>query len=284
MRYQPVEPINQPDLQDQLLGVKREDQIIGNVDFLDEVESVVCTNVDAPYGVKLALRRSHTFYRLSERPIKLRHNGATIDFELYCDCYNFVQEEEHYVGQGERYPGIEVYERDWGSNSYYRRDTSCYIFEGVEVPERSSYIWDGRHPVAVNSKKELVDSSSRIDLIQKAARLAIKKPLTPKHTFPLGNSSITRQPKNYPKTIHTDKYDLAIQSFLDLHYNANSITSVPLSTVGLMSLVVEYNGPPLLNNEELESIVQVAALLNENYFVQWVSYNTFVKRVKTVNA
>lgn len=284
MQYNPIKPINQPDLLDQVLGVRRQDQIVGNIDFLDEVESVVCTNVDAPYGVKLALIRAHTFYRLAENPIKLRHNGTTIDFELYCDCYNYVQEEQHYIKEEEDYPLVEVFDREWGEGSYYRRDTTCYVFEGLGVVMRSSYVWDGRHSIAINREGKVVDANSRIGNVQAAARQVIKQPLVPKYTFALGNEGITRQPRDYPRTIYIDRYETAIQSFLDLHYNANSIPPVPLTTVELNTIENKYNGSALKNNEELVSLVEVAALLDGDYFVEWVAYTTYSKRTISLDA
>lgn len=283
MQYNPIKPIEQPNLRDQLLGVRRQDQIVGNIDFLDEVESVVCTNVDAPYGVKLALIRNHTFYRLAENPIKLRHNGETIDFELYCDCYNYVQEEQHYIKEEEDYPLVEVFEREWGESSYYRRDTTCYVFEGLVVLKRSSYIWDGRHSIAINRVGKVVDAGSRIGSVQGEVRKVIKQPLVPKYTFALGNEGITRQPRDYPPTINVDRYEIAIQSFLDLHYNANSIPPVPLTTVELNAIEEKYSGSALKTNEELVSLVEVAALLDGDYFVEWVAYNTYSKREINLN-
>lgn len=284
MRYNPIEPINQPELLDQVLGVRRRDQIVGNIDFLDEVESVICTNVDAPYGVKLALIRAHTFYRLAENPIKLRHNGETIDFELYCDCYNYVQEEQHYIKEEEDYPLVEVFDREWGEGSYYRRDTTCYVFEGLGVQVRSSYVWDGRHSIAVNKEGKVVNEGSRIGSVQEVARQVIKQPLVPKYTFALGNEGITRQPRDYPPTINVDRYEIAIQSFLDLHYNANSIPPVPLTTVELNAIEEKYSGPALKNNEELVSLVEVAALLDGDYFVEWVAYRKYSKRIINLDA
>ena len=284
MRYNPIEPINQPELLDQVLGVRRRDQIVGNIDFLDEVESVICTNVDAPYGVKLALIRAHTFYRLAENPIKLRHNGETIDFELYCDCYNYVQEEQHYIKEEEDYPLVEVFDREWGEGSYYRRDTTCYVFEGLGVQVRSSYVWDGRHSIAVNKEGKVVNEGSRIGSVQAVARQVIKQPLVPKYTFALGNEGITRQPRDYPPTINVDRYEIAIQSFLDLHYNANSIPPVPLTTVELNAIEEKYSGPALKNNEELVSLVEVAALLDGDYFVEWVAYRKYSKRIINLDA
>jgi len=284
MQYNPIEPINQPELLDQVLGVRRRDQIVGNIDFLDEVESVICTNVDAPYGVKLALIRAHTFYRLAENPIKLRHNGETIDFELYCDCYNYVQEEQHYIKEEEDYPLVEVFDREWGEGSYYRRDTTCYVFEGLGVQVRSSYVWDGRHSIAVNKEGKVVNEGSRIGSVQEVARQVIKQPLVPKYTFALGNEGITRQPRDYPPTINVDRYEIAIQSFLDLHYNANSIPPVPLTTVELNAIEEKYSGPALKNNEELVSLVEVAALLDGDYFVEWVAYRKYSKRIINLDA
>lgn len=284
MQYNPIEPINQPELLDQVLGVRRRDQIVGNIDFLDEVESVICTNVDAPYGVKLALIRAHTFYRLAENPIKLRHNGETIDFELYCDCYNYVQEEQHYIKEEEDYPLVEVFDREWGEGSYYRRDTTCYVFEGLGVQVRSSYVWDGRHSIAVNKEGKVVNEGSRIGSVQAVARQVIKQPLVPKYTFALGNEGITRQPRDYPPTINVDRYEIAIQSFLDLHYNANSIPPVPLTTVELNAIEEKYSGPALKNNEELVSLVEVAALLDGDYFVEWVAYRKYSKRIINLDA
>lgn len=284
MQYNPIEPINQPELLDQVLGVRRRDQIVGNIDFLDEVESVICTNVDAPYGVKLALIRAHTFYRLAENPIKLRHNGETIDFELYCDCYNYVQEEQHYIKEEEDYPLVEVFDREWGEGSYYRRDTTCYVFEGLGVQVRSSYVWDGRHSIAVNKEGKVVNEGSRIGSVQAVARQVIKQPLVPKYTFALGNEGITRQPRDYPPTINVDRYEIAIQSFLDLHYNANSIPPVPLTTVELNAIEEKYSGSALKNNEELVSLVEVAALLDGDYFVEWVAYRKYSKRIINLDA
>ena len=284
MQYNPIEPINQPELLDQVLGVRRRDQIVGNIDFLDEVESVICTNVDAPYGVKLALIRAHTFYRLAENPIKLRHNGETIDFELYCDCYNYVQEEQHYIKEEEDYPLVEVFDREWGEGSYYRRDTTCYVFEGLGVQVRSSYVWDGRHSIAVNKEGKVVNEGSRIGSVQAVARQVIKQPLVPKYTFALGNEGITRQPRDYPPTINVDRYEIAIQSFLDLHYNANSIPPVPLTTVELNAIEDKYSGSALKNNEELVSLVEVAALLDGDYFVEWVAYRKYSKRIINLDA
>lgn len=284
MQYNPIEPINQPELLDQVLGVRRRDQIVGNIDFLDEVESVICTNVDAPYGVKLALIRAHTFYRLAENPIKLRHNGETIDFELYCDCYNYVQEEQHYIKEEEDYPLVEVFDREWGEGSYYRRDTTCYVFEGLGVQVRSSYVWDGRHSIAVNKEGKVVNEGSRIGSVQEVARQVIKQPLVPKYTFALGNEGITRQPRDYPPTINVDRYEIAIQSFLDLHYNANSIPPVPLTTVELNAIEDKYSGSALKNNEELVSLVEVAALLDGDYFVEWVAYRKYSKRIINLDA
>lgn len=284
MQYNPIEPINQPELLDQVLGVRRRDQIVGNIDFLDEVESVICTNVDAPYGVKLALIRAHTFYRLAENPIKLRHNGETIDFELYCDCYNYVQEEQHYIKEEEDYPLVEVFDREWGEGSYYRRDTTCYVFEGLGVQVRSSYVWDGRHSIAVNKEGKVVNEGSRIGSVQEVARQVIKQPLVPKYTFALGNEGITRQPRDYPPTINVDRYEIAIQSFLDLHYNANSIPPVPLTTVELNAIEEKYSGSALKNNEELVSLVEVAALLDGDYFVEWVAYRKYSKRIINLDA
>lgn len=284
MQYNPIEPINQPELLDQVLGVRRRDQIVGNIDFLDEVESVICTNVDAPYGVKLALIRAHTFYRLAENPIKLRHNGETIDFELYCDCYNYVQEEQHYIKEEEDYPLVEVFDREWGEGSYYRKDTTCYVFEGLGVQVRSSYVWDGRHSIAVNKEGKVVNEGSRIGSVQEVARQVIKQPLVPKYTFALGNEGITRQPRDYPPTINVDRYEIAIQSFLDLHYNANSIPPVPLTTVELNAIEEKYSGSALKNNEELVSLVEVAALLDGDYFVEWVAYRKYSKRIINLDA
>lgn len=284
MQYNPIEPINQPELLDQVLGVRRRDQIVGNIDFLDEVESVICTNVDAPYGVKLALIRAHTFYRLAENPIKLRHNGETIDFELYCDCYNYVQEEQHYIKEEEDYSLVEVFDREWGEGSYYRRDTTCYVFEGLGVQVRSSYVWDGRHSIAVNKEGKVVNEGSRIGSVQEVARQVIKQPLVPKYTFALGNEGITRQPRDYPPTINVDRYEIAIQSFLDLHYNANSIPPVPLTTVELNAIEDKYSGSALKNNEELVSLVEVAALLDGDYFVEWVAYRKYSKRIINLDA
>lgn len=266
MEYKPISPIVTPTLQDVYLGSRSFSSVVPQLSFLEEVETVVASNLAAPDGTLITYRRSHTFYRLSSNPIKLRHLGAAVDIELYADCYSFVQPAPVPKAQELLYPPINPFNYDWGVDSYYSRTTSMYVFTAVAVPQRSSKVWDGRHSICVNQARQLVDSSDRIPKLQGQARSAISNPGMPKFTLPLANFAQTKKPNEYPATLNNNQYQIILKRFLDENYNALEIPDLP-TTFSPLSLELE--------EDTLEPTIvspQIAALLDGDYFVRWVTY------------
>lgn len=266
MEYKPISPIVTPTLQDVYLGSRSLASVVPQLSFLEEVETVIASNLAAPDGTLITYRRSHVFYRLSSNPIKLRHLGAAVDLELYADCYSFVQPAPAPKAQELLYPPANPFNYDWGKDSYYSRTTSMYVFPAIAVPQRSSKVWDGRHPLCVNQARELVDNSDRIPKVQGKARNAISNPGMPKFSLSLANYAQTKKPDEYPATLNQNQYQITLKRFLDENYNAIEIPDLP-TTFSPLSLELEED-----TLEPTLASPQIAALLDGDYFVDWVSY------------
>lgn len=268
MEYKPISPIVTPTLQDVYLGSRSFTSVLPQLSFLEEVETVIASNLAAPDGTLVTYRRSHTFYRLSAPPLKLRHLGAAVDIELYADCYSFVQPAPAPKAQELLYPPANPFNYDWGEDSYYSRNSFLYVFPGIAVPQKSSKVWDGRYSVCVNQAGQPVDSSDRIPKVQGLARSAISNPGMPKFSLSLANLAQTRKPGEYPTTLNQNQYQITLKRFLDENYNAIEIPELPTTFSPLTSEPEPDNGilePTLVSP-------QIAALLNGDYFVNWVSY------------
>lgn len=273
MEYKPISPIVTPTLQDVYLGSRSFSSVVPQLSFLEEVETVIASNLAAPDGTLITYRRSHTFYRLSVTPIKLRHLGVAVDQELYADCYSFVQAGPAPKAQELLYPPANPFNYDWGKESYYSRTTSMYVFPAIAVPQRSSKVWDGRHNICVNNAGELVDSSDRIPKIQGEARNAISNPGMPKFSLPLANYAQTKKPDEYPATLNQNQYQITLKRFLDENYNAIEIPDLP-TTFSPLSLELENDISESESGILEPTLVspQIAALLEGDYFVKWVAY------------
>ena len=266
MEYKPISPVVTPTLQDVYLGSRSSVSVVPQLSFLEEVETVIASNLAAPDGTLITYRRSHTFYRLAAPPIKLRHLGVAVDLELYADCYSFVQPAPVPKAQELLYPPANPFNYDWGKDSYYSRTSSMYVFTGIAVPQKSSLVWDGRHTICVNQARQLIDSSNRIPKVQDIAKSSILNPGMPKFSIPLANFAQTKQPADYPASLNQNQYQIIIQRFLDENYNAIEIPDLP-TTFSPLSLEPEED---IL--EPTLASPQIAALLNGDYFVKWVSY------------
>ena len=88
----------------------------------------------------------------------------------------------------------------------------------------------------------------------------------PKFSIPLANFAQTKQPADYPASLNQNQYQIIIQRFLDENYNAIEIPDLP-TTFSPLSLEPEED---IL--EPTLASPQIAALLNGDYFVKWVSY------------
>lgn len=266
MEYKPISPVVTPTLQDVYLGSRSSASVVPQLSFLEEVETVIASNLAAPDGTLITYRRSHTFYRLSGNPVKLRHLGAAVDLELYADCYSFVQPAPAPKAQELSYPPANPFNYDWGKDSYYSRTTSMYVFPAIPVPQKSSKVWDGRHNICLNQARDLVDSSDRIPKVQGLARNSISSPGMPKFSFSLANFGQTKKPGEYPATLNQNQYQITLQRFLDENYNAIEIPEVPTT---FSPLILEPEEDIL---EPTTLSPQIAALLDGDYFVEWVSY------------
>lgn len=274
MQYVPITPVTTPTLRDSFLGARTVSASIPQLSFLEEQELVIASNLAAPDSTLITYRRTHNFYRLAEPPLKLRHNGATVDQELFVDNFSFVQDSPAPKAPQVLYPPADPFTYDWGGESSYQRDTTVYIFPSLSVPTRSNLVWDGRYSICINAAGAAVDSSSKIPKLQGLARTAIENPGMPKFSVWLSNLAQTRKPENFSADLNMNEYNVYLQRFLDEHYNALSVPPVPIA---FTDLDIISNGVTAPTNDDGTTSVTttiLAALLEGDYFVKWVAYSS----------
>ena len=269
--YKPIEPIEVPGIKEVLLGVRGEVVDVGVVKHLEEEESVVAVNLGIPVRDIIGYRRSHVFYRLNEKPVKIRHNGTTADLEVYVDTFTFVQEGDVLKREGEIYPPVDVFRRDWGSGSYYQRFTMMYVYEGIVVERRSSMVWDGRHSKCIDREGVVVSGESRVSSVRGGVRNALNGVSIPKRTYSVGNAGITRKPENYSPAVNKVKYTNDIEEWLKENYNSRGIPLKPVSLVGLKTYTVTSNtgGTGSSGTDSSSTVEELVGVLSGNNFIEW---------------
>lgn len=270
MEYQRIQPIDVPGLRDEVIAIrKRPTTGIPQLPFLEEVETVVAINTAAPYGRLIMYERSDMFYRLSENPVRVRHNGGgRADLELWVDGFTFVQSELVSEGTGV-YPPVDPFGLDWGGESYYDRWTTIYIWQGIGVPERSAKVWDGRWSLCVNAQGEVVSSASRLEEVRGEARAAVSSPGQPTYVQGVGMRGRTKQPERFGVEYSRTAYELVLERWLREEYNGDGIGSPP----GRVEKRVQQTNSP--SSDDAIATSSLAALLDGRYFVDWVEYTFF---------
>jgi len=293
--YNPIQPVTTPTLMDSFLGAQSNSGgPVPQLSFLNDEQVITARNITAPDSTTVAYTKSEVFYRLNANPIKLRHNGTTVDEELYADSYSFSQDSPALAAPQVLYPPADPYNYDWGSGSYYTRSTSLYVFPGIVVPARSTQIWDARYPICVDSTGATIPSTDSIPVVQGLARAAIESSsLVPTYVVGLGNLGQTQEPQNYQSTsLNLNTYNVAVQAFLDANYNTSGISAVPsdftslpiLTDAGEMlpaapesylvanSNIGSSSGSGSSSDTVTDTSTQLAALINGYYFIEWVAY------------
>jgi hypothetical protein len=274
--YKPIEPVEIPSMKDVLLGVRGGPIDVGVVKNLEEEESVVAVNLGIPVRDIIGYRRSHVFYRLNEKPVKVRHNGLTADLEVYVDMFTFVQEREVLKGEGEVYPPGDPFRRDWGEGSYYERFTMMYVYEGIVVEERSKMIWDGRHGKCITRDGVEVSAGDRVGVVRGIVRGRLDNPGMPKRTYSIGNEGKTRVASKYSPAVNRDEYINRIESWLAENYNASMVPSKPINTTGLRKYyrTTEAGSGSGGSGSSTGDIEELVAVLSGNNFIEWAALVT----------
>jgi hypothetical protein len=170
-----------------------------------------------------------------------------------------------------------------------------YIFQKVEVPKFSDYIWDGRYTLVVDLEGKLVDSSDRRPGVWSTARAALESnKLVPNNVIGLGSGKkiefLPASDSNYTA------YDKELTDVLHTNYTSNAIPDVPTLTSsfqqGLPEDVVAKKITKLTKDEDSELILEeyftsldgkiqgikkpglsqvqmLAAVVDGDYFIKW---------------
>lgn len=254
MQYQAIPPTPRPTKSDAaFLGRSQESISLPCVDLVSTLTSKVKQDSES----NLRWLRTLEIPRLSQNPIKLRHNGDTIDIELSIDQYGANVWQDLPESQ---FPPANALE--FPESVEYFRSTTLYCFADVSVFPASSKVWDGRSTLAVSKLSTIsVDPSSKLDFVRNHVRDTILQVKTPAFVVSLeGYGKTTVLP---PVSQNRNELDDAINRFLEKHYNALAIPESPLEFGDALGL----SSPVTLGSTQS---VSIAAQLQSYEFIQWV--------------
>jgi hypothetical protein len=211
--------------------------------------------------------RTRYFNTLSEEALKMRHNGSTLDMEVYVDTYTYIPKQPQFGEYTAGGPSFTMRDGD-----RYERFTTGYVYHNIEVPERSSMVWDGRSSNCINESGETVPSGSRVGEIRDKVKGIVQDPgLVPYTVLSLGGFGHTvNEP---PAGANTPAYNTALDTFLQNNYNS---TSIP--PVRELENISTYNNSTSENRGSGRYRVSsrtTAAVLDGYYFKRWVTHTVY---------
>jgi hypothetical protein len=285
MIYEPIGPVEHPTLTDTPLYINSEPfSQVPQLGFLKrKYESISASSLYYdPLNPSLSLKggvsyiRSRYFTTLHEIPLKFRHKGTLVDMEVLVDTYTYIAKTPDF---GEFSPGYREFVMREGDR--YERLTSGYVYQNIEVPERSGKIWDGRHDLCVDAAGNAISSESRLEECRNAVKSKLEDPeLLPYTVLSLGGYAHTTQEPDLDG--NTSRYNTVLRNFLVENYNADEIPSV--GELDALNVFIPLNGgaPSRFNNQppggrfgsQLNSRA-IAAELDGYYFKRWVSFSRY---------
>ena len=243
MSYQPIYPLAAPGLTDTLLGTatatpaKKELGAAGQ--FLATSSNTVQATClfynplqpnTSPENIGYV--KEELINTLSGTPVKLRHNGDTIDMELYVDTYSYTQKEPLVLTTP--FPPQDPFALPFDTVGQYTRFTVGYVYTDIPVPPRSYEVWDGRLPIAFSPKGFLPPSTDKLTYLKSYVQEILETVDQPDDVTVLaGLASTTKRPAT---TANTATYKQTLTAFLADHYQATAIPPVP-KTLSKLALV-----------------------------------------------
>lgn len=268
MLYTPIDNVTHPALTDKLVHSVKESfeslpQLSLSTNKFEERVTAVSSyynhhkpELSAAAEVYYNIDRRYT--TASSTPILLRHNGDSIDMELYIDIYT-LNASKPVIGQ---YPPTTekfLYNTD---EHKYVKTTMQYVYANIECPKSSSKIWDGSYTRCVDVLGNTVSSDSRLEVVRSQVKDILENPtLTPYDIVYLssGGAGVTSNIPNL--NIYQDRYRLELREFIEKNYNSQGIPS-RLKGQAEVDLVV---------GEGSYSKSYVVAVLDGIYFDHWAN-------------
>lgn len=276
MGYQPIRPIRNPGLIDipiwadvqsfdgaPVLGFLkgRLESISASSTYYDPLNPGLSTAAPVIYNETLVITT------LSDEAVKLRHNGSTVDMEIYVDTYTKIKKERE----------MEEFRADkritqMKEGDRFERYTAGYVYTNIEVPRSSNKIWDGRGEKCIDESGKYVDSGNRLPIVREEAKSRIEDPsLTPYTVFSLGGFGHT---VNEPsRDLNKLKYEVEIQNFLEKYYTSDGIEKVQSQNV--INVQQEAGGGSTRSGSSNQTLRQVrreiVAVLDGHYFLRWAT-------------
>lgn len=269
--YKPINKSKAPQFKDTIISVKKIPFTAAPaLSFLSaESEKVTASsvyydglnpNLSTALNVNYVVERSLT--TLAEDPLLLRHNGSTVDMEIYVDTYGLVQEKP-YIAPYTPNPAIPRLQ----SGDRYERSTMAYIYKDIPVPPASTRIWDGRYQKCVDADGNEVDSRNYLPEVRAEVAEILSTVNSPYTVAMVGGYGHTVYPPTYDPYEAT--YRAEMGEFIAKFYSSSGLPDRPTGKVHSDIYIDPGLGP---NGEKpIFKGGFVAALLEDRVFVKWVN-------------
>lgn len=205
---------------------------------------------------------TRTINTLSDRTVALRHNGDTVDMEIFVDSYTYFPNEP-IVAPYEVNPVLpKIREGD-----YYNRSTTTYIYKDVEVPKASNKIWDGRYTRCVDLQGYDVPFDNRLPVVVTEVKEKLDNPNQLYTVLPIAGMATTVAPPK--KDPYAATYKVKVQQFIATYYNSLALTDYPKGKADTDL----YQELPIEGGDKQFTLQEgfVAAVLDGPYFVRWAN-------------
>lgn len=266
MLYQPIDTVTHPALTDRLVySVKRPFKVIPQLSLSTNEFTERVTAVSSYYNHQNPALSSaaEVFYNIersytvpANTPILLRHNGDSIDMELYVDTYS-LNSTSPVIGQ---YPPTSQSLFAKKSTDSYIKTTMQYIYAAIPCPLSSNKVWNGSYDACVDLLGNAVSSVDRVNVVREQVTSLLETPtLAPFDIVYMssGGAGVTAVvPDLY---VNQDRYRLELREFIERNYNSE----------GIPARLSNNPQPDIVKGEGSFSESYVVAVLDGIYFSHW---------------
>lgn len=238
-----------------------EETITANPVYYDPFKPELSNVTSVTYTISRAINV------LSDRTVALRHNGRTVDMEIFVDNYRYIPKEPIVALYSPAPVLPKIREGD-----FYNRSTTAYIYKDVDVPRASNKIWDGRYSRCVDLNGYDVSNHDRLPEVLAEVASKLDNATQLYMVMPVAGMATTVSPPK--KDPYAATYRVKIQQFIALHYNSIALTRHPKgqAETDLYQELPQEDGDKKFKLQERF----VAAVLDGPYFVKWANVYRYV--------
>lgn len=266
MFYSPIDQVTHPALTDKLVySVKKPFIAMPQLSLSINEYAERVTAVSSYYNhqnpalssaAEVYYRIERSYSAAANTPILLRHNGNSIDMELYVDTYS-LNSKDLVIGQ---YPPTEALLKFNKQNDKYTKTTMQYVYARIACPVSSNKVWDGSHNACVDLEGNAVAATDRVSVVRAEVKSLLESPsLVPFDIVYMssGGAGVTKVIPDL--SVNQDRYRLELQEFIEKNYNS----------LGIPSRLSNDIKPEIVRGKGSFSESYVVAVLDGIYFSHW---------------